>query len=177
VSEENLASQLLAVWESCTVLGDDNSTYLHKLTSRELENLREVDGCICFSLERHGGTVRGSTNAEVHHWVVDPIARTRWIERTTRRRLAPPASRMNTDEVVSRMLVAIRDRTQGVIVVMADSRLRLEIDQFVPSEGPRQTVTQRRKRVRTALNDELSKIGLEVTPWWVVRQIARAPKP
>lgn len=171
MSDEDLASRLLAVWESCTVLGDNNSTFLYKLTSRELENLHEVDGCIYFALERHGGTVRGSANAEVHHWVVDPIARTRWIERTTRRRLAPPASRMNTDEVVSRMLVAIRDRTQGVIVVMADGRLRLEIDQFVPGDGPRQTVAQRRKRVRTALNDELSKIGLVVTQRWVICEV------
>ena len=171
MDDEELLSRLRALWESCTTLGDDHSTGLYKLTEQRVENLRKVDGRIYFSLERHGGTVRGSANAEVHHWVVDPVARTKWIEDIGRRRLDPPAARLNVSEVVGQMLDAIRDGTDGVIVEMADGRRRIEITHFVPDNGPQQTVRARRKRVRTALNEELSKRGLVVSPRWVIGKV------
>ncbi len=171
MDDEELLNQLRALWESCITLGDDHNTEQYKLTKQRVENLRQVSGRIYFSLERHGGTVFGSANAVLHHWVVDPVAGTKWIEGTGRRRLDPPAARLNTSEVVGQMLDAIRDGTDGVIVEMADGRRRVEITQFVPDNGPPQTVRARRKRVRTALNEELSKSGLVVSPRWVIGKV------
>jgi hypothetical protein len=167
--QQDLLSYLLAMWHECEVLGDDQSTAPYKLTSREIENLHEIDGRIHFTLERHGALVRGSSYAALHHWVVDPSNRTKWIEGIGKRRLKAAVPRLDVSEMVKRMLDAIEIKDPALTSVTADGRVRLEISKFVPDGGPQQTVAQRRKRVRRALNEELHRLGLEATPNWIIQ--------
>jgi hypothetical protein len=71
--------------------------------------------------------------------------------------------------MVKRMLHAIETKDQSFTAMTTDGLLRLEISKFIPDEGPRQTIAQRRKRVRQALNEELRIFGCVVTPRWIVQ--------
>jgi hypothetical protein len=166
-----LRNRLLAVWDECEVVGDNHSTALYKLTSRELENLHEVDGRIHFTLERHGTLVRGSSYADLHHWVVDPANRTKWVEGIGKRRLEASLPRLDVSGMVRRMLDAIEFKDPALTSVTADGRVRLEISKFISDRGPKQTVAQRRKRVRLALNEKLRSFGLEATPNWIIHSV------
>ena len=110
MTNDDLLDQLVAIWDSRVVIGDDQSTFLYKLTSRELENLREIDGRIHFTLERHGALVQGSSYADLHHWVVDPFNGTKWIEDVGTRRLKAVSSRLDVSEMVKWMLHAIETK-------------------------------------------------------------------
>jgi hypothetical protein len=170
MTRDEVLDQLVTIWDSCAVIGDDQSTFIYKLVNREVEDLRIVDSRIHFTLERHGALVRGSTFADLHHWVVDPKTMTKWIEGNSRRRLGPPSAKIDIAELVSRISIAIEQRDPDVVVELSDGALQVKIARLIPDSGPRQTVTNRRKRVRNTLAVELAKRGLQVSPKWIVRK-------
>lgn len=170
MTRDELFNQLVTIWDSCVVIGDDQSTFLYKLSNREVEDLQVVDGRIHFTLERHGALVRGSTFADLHHWVVDPETMTKWIEGNSKRRLAPTSSKIDIAELVSRISLAVEQRDPDVVTELADGALQVKIAQLIPDSGPRQTVADRRKRARNALAVELAKRGLQVSPKWIIRK-------
>lgn len=170
MTRDELLNQLVSIWDSCAVIGDDQSTFLYKLANREVEDLQLVDGRIHFTLERHGGLVLGSSFADLHHWVVASETMTKWIEGKSRRRLAPMSSKIDIAELVSRMLIAVEQRDPDVVVELSDVALQVKIDQLIPDGGPAQTVADRRKRLRNALAVELAKRGLQVSPKWIIRK-------
>ena len=129
-----------------------------------------MDGRIHFTLERHGGLVLGSSFADLHHWVVDSETMTKWIEGKSRRRLAPMSSKIDIAELVSRISLAVEQRDPDVVVELSDGVLQVKIAQLIPDSGPRQTVADRRKRLRNALAVELAKRGLQVSPKWIIRK-------
>jgi hypothetical protein len=170
MTRDELLNQLVSVWDSCAVFGDDQSTFLYKLANREVEDLQLVDGQIHFTLERHGGVVRGSSFAELHHWVVDLKTKTKWIEGKSSRRLVPTSSKIDIAELVSRISLAVEQRDPDVVVELSGGALQVKIAQLIPDSGPRQTVANRRKRARNTLAIELAKRGLQVSPKWIVRK-------
>jgi hypothetical protein len=170
MTREELLNQLVTIWDSCALIGDDQSTFLYKLANREVEGLRVVDNRIHFTLERHGGFVLGSSFADLHHWVVDPETMTKWIEGHSKRRLAPTSSKIDIAELVSRISLAIEQRDPDVVAELSDGALQVKIAQLIPDSGPRQTVADRRKRARNALAVEIANRGLQVSPKWIVRK-------
>ena len=58
-------------------------------------------------LERHGGTVLGSTRAEVQHWEVDPRAATARVVRSTHRQLHPMAARLDVRQLAAEVAALI----------------------------------------------------------------------
>jgi hypothetical protein len=56
-----------------------------------------------FELERHGGTVNGSTRAEVHHWVVNLAEMSAHVEKSGHRQLRPTQTRLNVKPLVAEL--------------------------------------------------------------------------
>ena len=72
VEDVGLVDVLAAAWDSLD--RDDRSMEAFKLD--RLEAPRWDGLVLTFSVERHGGTVLGSTRAEVQHWEIDSGAAT-----------------------------------------------------------------------------------------------------
>jgi hypothetical protein len=69
---------LAASWHKFS--GDDGGMSGQKLLGR-MENVAWAPPKLTFTIERHGGTVRGSTRAELQHWEVNADQQTAAIEK------------------------------------------------------------------------------------------------
>jgi len=77
-----------------------------------LESLNWNPPILSFILERHGGTVNGSTRGELHHWEVDLKNGCAHISKIGHRQLAPKApcwSAKSAAEEVSKKIIALED--------------------------------------------------------------------
>ena len=142
-----MARQSREPWENLTIIGDDHSIALYKLTDERIENLHVDDnGCINFSIERHGRTTRGSLYADVHHWVVDLAAKTACVAGTTPRLIGKRSQPIDVAAVVTTILDALKNV---------------------------ETTEGRKKRIRKALNEALAREGRSVNSRWIVEDEAR----
>ena len=85
-SASEVESLLAEEWNSLLCNSDDHKTFSEKLYGR-MEKVKWDPSFLRFVLERHGGTVNGSTRADLHYWVVNVDERTRGIVRTGRRQI------------------------------------------------------------------------------------------
>jgi len=125
---------------------------------------------LTFSIERHGGTFLGSTRAEIQDWEIN-VDEERCLLRLGRHRqkrpMSPPVDVKPIAEELARKMLAGE----------ADERLRWRDDGTVGlltgvafSEGPKQTLAGRRKRLRKALEERLAEEG-----WTMERANLYAP--
>ena len=79
----------------------------HKLIGR-MEHVEWNPPVLTFVIERHGGTVLGSTRAELQRWTVDLDRKTATCERAGHRQLSPMAKRVDVgsiaDEVANKIV-------------------------------------------------------------------------
>ncbi len=120
---------------------------------------------LAFTIERHGGTVQGSSRAEVHKWTLDLDKRSAYCnEGYSYRQLRPNACRVHTrplaQEVV-RKVVASED--DACLKWCNDKRkVRIIVGVVVPGEDVcNQTLAGRRKRFRKDLLELMSNVGWE----------------
>jgi hypothetical protein len=149
-----LESLLAGVWH--TFGGDDGGMAGHKLIGR-MESVEWQPPILSFRVERHGGTVLGSTRAEMQHWTVDLDRRTATSEQAGHRQLSPMARRVDVVPIAHEIASLIAG---GVIDErlrwLGDGRVRVEMGKIIPKlSGYKQTVQGRRTRLREALIEAL----------------------
>ena len=132
----------------------------HKLIGR-MEHVEWHPPLLTFVIERHGGTVLGSTRAELQRWTVDLDRKTATCERTGHRQLSPMAKRVDVgsiaDEVADKIVSGEADDR---LHWLKDGRVRVEMGRIFPERsGYKQTVQGRRRRLREALIERLSPMG------------------
>jgi hypothetical protein len=171
--QPELLRMLREQWEDLTIIGDDHSIALYKLTDERIENLHvDNDGCINFSIERHGRTTMGSPYADVHHWVVDLAAKTAWIAGTTPRLIGKRSQPIDVAAVVTTILDALKNEDATIVDRTKDGRLRIKIKAVTP-DGGKETTQGRRKRIWVALNEALAREGRSVNSRWIVEDEVR----
>ena len=116
---------------------------------------------LTFVIERHGGTVLGSTRAELQRWTVDLDHRIATCEQSGHRQLSQMASRVDVEpigeEVADRIVTGEADDR---LTWLGDGRVRVEVGKiFAQGSGYDQTVQGRRRRLREALIERLSPRG------------------
>lgn len=135
----------------------EESTTADKL--HRAESLTWDPPVLTFTLERHGGTVNGSTRGELHHWKVDLAQGTAQIVRRNHRQLSPTAKKLDVKALareVAAMIVAgaksekLDWKTEGTVV--------LNMAAIIPV-GVKSTTDARRKKFHRALVDELRQEG------------------
>ena len=160
-------------WEDLTIIGDGHSIALYKLTDERIENLHvDDDGCVNFSIERHGRITMGSPYADVHHWVVDLTAKTACIAGTTPRLIGKRSPPINATAVVATILDALKNEDATIVDHTKDGRLRIKIEAVIPV-GVKETTQKRKKAIREALNEALAPEGRSVNSRWIVEEQAR----
>ena len=107
VEETTQLELLLAeIWDDLG--GDEGGMTGQKLIGR-MEHVEWHPPVLTFVIERHGGTVLGSTRAELQQWTVDLDRQTATCERTGHRQLSPMAKRVDVDSIADE----IADRIVG----------------------------------------------------------------
>ena len=171
-SREELLALIHQQWDGLAIIGDDHSIALYKLTDERIENLHVDDnGCINFSIERHGRTTMGSPYADVHHWVVDLAARTACVAGTTPRLIGKRSQPIDVKAVVTTILDALKNEDATIVDRTKDGRLRIKIKAVIP-DGGKETTQGRKKRILKALNEALADEGRSVNSRWIVEEQA-----
>ncbi|MDX1947407.1 MAG: hypothetical protein SFU86_18545 [Pirellulaceae bacterium] len=115
-----------------------------------------------FQMERHGGTVLGSSRAEIHEWVVDLDLKTASCSKGKSRNVRPPNKPLDTEALVQEIIAVVREGVSDPRVEWISSEV-VKVDTLlaVPKDGKvhPKTLTARRKRFRMALRQAMTILG------------------
>lgn len=153
MSDDNclrILAELSECWES--IPGSDvKSTTADKL--RRAEEVCWNPPILSFTLERHGGTVRGSNRASLHYWEVDTEQPEARIVNTSVRQLSPKAQVMDIEKIANEIATLILNGIgydPRVTWLEDRQRVLVNIGDVIPQTNP-QTTQGRRKRFRAIL--------------------------
>lgn len=147
-------TELSQCWES--IPGSDvKSTTADKL--RRAEEVCWTPPILSFTLERHGGTVRGSSRASLHRWEVNTEQPEARIVKTSVRQLSPKAQVMDIEKKANEIATLILNGVDDRRVTWLEDRQRVQVNigEVIPETNP-QTTQGRRKRFRVALASLMS---------------------
>lgn len=138
---------LAACWDSFEG-SDEGGMEGSKLLGR-MEQVVWTPPVLGFMIERHGGTVCGSTRAGLQHWAVNFDTKTATITKTGHRQLKPPSPRISVKSVVQEVALAIlEERHDDRQHRQADGSIKVGARAEYPDDsGYKQTVAGRRKRL------------------------------
>lgn len=121
---------------------------------------------LSFRIERHGGTVNGSTRAEMYSWSVNLKTGKAECRRDGHRQLLAQSPRYNPEPDCIEIVEHIRMNQDHESLKWSDDRLKVkvEISRVVPCGNSKQTEADRRKRFRKVLEPLLSEIGWTISP-------------
>lgn len=120
---------------------------------------------LTFVVERHGGTVRGSTRADRQRWTVDLDAGTAVPATIGYRQLRPRAARLDVDSIVADVVRLVAGGVDDERLRWSADRgtVRVAVGRLVPAGGPKQTVEGRRRRVGARLQVATAEAGWSKT--------------
>ena len=150
---------LAGCWENLD--GSDSAGMNGAKLLGRMERVRWNPPILFFVIERHGGTVNGSTRGELQHWEVDLDNWTARITKTGHRQLKPMAARHSikqiAEEIAARILNGEEDHRlqrfdDGTVRVLASAI-------FPMGSGFRRTVEGRRKQLVQYVEQRLVENG------------------
>lgn len=154
----NVESLLAACWGQFT--GDDGGMQGYKLRGR-MEDVAWNPPRLTFVVERHGGTVHGSSRAELQHWTVDLETKTATLEKVGHRQLSAMQRRLDVEPLAEKVasLVASGQEHEWLEWRSA-SRVHVVIGRILPKgSAAKRTLEGRRKRLREALRERMEGTG------------------
>jgi len=159
---ETVLSGLVAVWPSLDG-SNAQSTTPEKLG--RLERLTWETPLLKFRLERHGGTVMGSSRAAIHSWDVDLRTGTAYIMTTTHIQKEPRSKVLDVNHLAQKITSTILDGAKHPALIWGDTDLvvTIKLEVLIPQTA-KQTTVARRKRFRDAIVPMMTKSGWHVLP-------------
>jgi hypothetical protein len=160
VEQTNQLERLLAnAWDDLDG-GNETGMTSHKLIGR-MENAEWHPPRLSFVVERHGGTVQGSSRAGLQRWTVDLEQKTATCERTGHRQLSSMAKRLDVGSIADEIAVKFEGgEADDRIRWLPDGRVLVQMGKIFPKgSGFQQTVQGRRRRLREALIERLEPSG------------------
>jgi hypothetical protein len=151
----DLERLLAACWPEFR--GDDGGMTGQKLLGR-MEDVVWHPPILSFTVERHGGTVQGSSRASLQQWRLDLDKKTAWCEERRFRQVRGRQPRLDVQALAEEVANAIRQRRgDGRLRWYEDGRVRVLIGKVLPKgSAVKRTLAERRKRFRQALRDRLA---------------------
>jgi hypothetical protein len=160
VSEAGEVESLLAACWDRLDGSDAEGMNADKLSGRA-EKLEWDPPVLSFVIARHGGTVMGSSRAEVHGWRIDVVDMTAHCSVAGHRQLRPMAPRLAVGPLARETADLIRSgKPDPTLKWRTDGEVRVLIGKII-TEGavPKQTLAGRRKRFWAALDEQLQGDG------------------
>lgn len=164
LSVSELAPLLAACWHQIEG-GNAGGMEPYKLHGR-MESVRWGPPLLTFTIERHGGTVLGSSRAELQVWQINLNTRSATCESRGYRQLKPAKKKLDVKAIAEDVAELIDSgREDSRLQRNPDGTVRVLIGNIFPEgSAVKQTVADRRKRFRTHLCHLLVARG-----WQVVR--------
>jgi hypothetical protein len=161
VDTTELAAILAARWHEVDG-GSLNGMAVSKLRGR-MEDVEWHPPILTFTIERHGGTVYGSTRAELKSWTLDTEKITATGETVGRRQLHPMQARQKVEPLAEEIAALIVKRQQDQrLKWYGDDKVQVVIGEVLSAASAvKQTLAGRRKRFRQALTARLAENGWE----------------
>lgn len=154
--QAKVISHLTRIWEDLSG-SDEQSTTSWKIPRAEA--LRWEHPNLYLTLERHGGTVNGSSRAELHKWIVNVESGVAVLSKRGIRQLRPIAKRFDVKAACKEIAALILNRREDSrLKWLKETEVQVILSKAVPSANL-QTQTGRNKRLRQALTEELSGTG------------------
>jgi hypothetical protein len=149
---------LAAAWD--VLAGDDGGMQGYKVLNR-MEAVAWNSPVLSFRIERHGGTMMGSTRADVQHWHVDVEKQTVTLGKVGWRQQRPMAGRSNIKRLVMEILDAIRTGRQDErLTWCGEDEVSVKTPEIYPVKSAfKRTLEGRRKRLREGIASALLKEG------------------
>jgi len=124
-----------------------------------------------FTIERHGGTVLGSSRAERHEWILDVNDMTATCARIGYRQIRPMAPRLDVRPLAEEIVqMIVEHKVDDRLKWNDDGTVRVEIGKIIPENSAiKPTVAGRRKRFRQMVDDLLASAGWQSVNWNVYR--------
>ena len=163
--KRKILSLLAECWDE---LKGADETAMRAFKLDRAEELSWDPPILSFTIERHGGTVQGSSRAELHRWSINlHEATTSCDERGRYRQLTRAAPRLDVTPIVKQICEAVQlgpasDSNfvkSNVIKWKSADEVCIRHGALIPDEGPQQTVAGRRTRFRKGLEDRMERIG------------------
>jgi hypothetical protein len=111
-----------------------------KVTGR-MEDVEWALPILTFVIERHGGTVLGSSRAELQQWRLDIDRGTRTLVTSHHRQLKPMRPRLDVTPAAEDLCrLVIETRPDPRLKWHADGSVQVLISLVIPANGPKQTV-------------------------------------
>ena len=130
-----------------------------------MENICWEPPIITFTIARHGGTVQGSSRETLQHWQVDVSACTAECRHHGHRQVRKMNPRLDVQPLVEEITRLILARTQDDhLSWKEDGSVRVMVSTLIPEGAiPKQTLQNRRKRFRLALEQKMKAAGWRST--------------
>jgi len=139
---------------------DANKMAGYKLHGR-MENIDWNPPVLSFIIERHGGTVQGSSRAEVFEWNINIDDKKAICGNVGNRQLKPMQPKLDVlpmaQEVVQLIIVRQIDER---LIWKEDGSVRIQIGKILPEDSAaKRTIAGRRKRFRKIVDELLANAG------------------
>lgn len=121
-----------------------------------MENVVWRRPLLTFTVERHGGTVFGSTRAELQNWTIDLSTGRASCAQGGHRQLHPMRPRLDVTPLVEQVAGLIVARTEDERLKWHENgRVKVLVGKAIENNAAKKTVAHRRKRFRDALRERL----------------------
>ncbi len=132
----------------------------YKLHSR-MDNVHWDSPVLTFVIERHGGTVLGSSKAERHKWTLNMDTRTASCEYLGHRQVRPMQPRLDIRPVAEEIVQLIIDHQEDERLKWNnDGSVRVQIGKILPKGSAiKPTLHGRRSRFRQTVDELLRNAG------------------
>lgn len=169
--EDRIIGVLAKCWDQ---LSGATETSMRAYKLHRVERLEWSPPILSFTMERHGGTVFGSTRAELQKWTVNVETGIADHSPGARRQLEPTAKRLDVAPIAGRVYEAVDNGPtsqsqlvkEGTVTWQDERRLIIKHGALIPNEGFKQTVAGRPKRLRQELIRGLGERG-----WHLIRVV------
>jgi hypothetical protein len=156
-------SELVNHLEACWDLFSGSES--EGMAAAKLDRMEQVHWkapCLTFVIERHGGTVLGSTRGELHSWYVDVDRRTAECTSSGYRQLEERDKRFNAELPAAEIAELVLSGSNSPRLKWSSDRgsVTVLVGDFITGKY-KQTTVGRRSRFREALAQRLQSMGWE----------------
>ena len=148
---------------ACESLSQDGGGMTRDKIPGRTEKMQWNPPFLTFQIERHGGTVKGSSRAKLQCWTVDIEAKSASHDESGFRQVRPRAKPLNVESLAREVAQLVSDRSSDHrLNWYEDGSVRVHVGKIIPKDDtPKQTLVGRRKRFRAALVKVLQDKGWE----------------
>ena len=164
ISDSTELENILAeCWEEFT--SEYGGMKPHKLLGR-MEEVNWKSPILSFVIERHGGTVLGSTRADIQRWNLNIEQKTASVTKAGYRQIYKRDSVFDVEPIADKLAgLIINGRRDELLKWSEEGRVQILTGKII--YGPRNTAGGRRKRLNKALEERLNPKGWNRKgAWW-----------